>query len=753
MKSKSEKIGVFLLVTHKNERGRLIKTVFRDYIPVVHFDIDKPIERKLAAIGLVERGLCNQGVAGKICGFHRNTIRDILKTKQILGLEAVLKDDRGHKKPYKYVNKILSHIKNLLRKNPDWTDEKIADQATQDLAEEISRSAVARIRTENKNIPPMFPSKKELMDEAKMAESIEKEHADERQLWLAFHDEPELKEKADEFSQDPPPQGEGALQRELIEQLQRGKDCCFAGGLMHHLFLEEIGFEELTALFPFQPGAVYQSAGILATLYHMINQGIQSIEALKLVNACEFGVLLGCHRIADKATIRDHLDKMAELNLSSGLIEEFARRLLEKGRIDREVFFIDGHFLPYYGLSVIAKGYFTVRRHAMKGNELYAITDIQGRPLFFITESNEIDFRPIIARSAEMLKDLGITRPVLVFDRGGYGLNFFQELDKDADFVTWSKHLNEKSLQKIPLESFDIGLVCREKKFLVAEKEWTVSESIQTAKKDGRQTPVSMKLRLIVLHDVETERRLGIFTNNTTKPAYDIAYYMLQRWGKSENFFKETMAKFYLNYHPGYDIEELEKQPLVENPDLGITKKAIKVLKSEVQSLEKEILVAEAKFTKRNDKRLTNKIAKLNNTLNEKKGDFYRLEQTLSSLPDKVCILEILKGKAMSRCDLEKKKLYDVMQFMAFHSRERLLEIFRDCYNDKRDIKTVLDMITTTPGIVKLVGNTLMVILRWIESKKHRQAAKKLCRALNQKGISMVGGLNVKLSFHMARFP
>jgi hypothetical protein len=25
------------------------------------------------------------------------------------------------------------------------------------------------------------------------------------------------------------------------------------------------------------------------------------------------------------------------------------------------------------------------------------------------------------------------------------------------------------------------------------------------------------------------------------------------------------------------------------------------------------------------------------------------------------------------------------MQFMAYHSRERLVDIFRDCYNDHRD--------------------------------------------------------------------
>jgi hypothetical protein len=62
----------------------------------------------------------------------------------------------------------------------------------------------------------------------------------------------------------------------------------------------------------------------------------------------------------------------------------FAQVLLKRNFIDPEVFFIVGYFLPYYGLNVIAKGYFTVRRLAMQGNELYAITDLQGRPLITI---------------------------------------------------------------------------------------------------------------------------------------------------------------------------------------------------------------------------------------------------------------------------------------------------------------------------------------------------------------------------------
>ena len=34
----------------------------------------------------------------------------------------------------------------------------------------------------------------------------------------------------------------------------------------------------------------------------------------------------------------------------------------------------------------------------------------------------------------------------------------------------------------------------------------------------------------------------------------------------------------------------------------------------------------------------------------------------------------------MNKAGLEKKKLYDLIQMIAFHSREYLIEIFRSCY-------------------------------------------------------------------------
>lgn len=750
--TKSEKFDDFFTLCSPDERNRKIKYIFMDRRPVVHFDINSPAERKIAVVHLIERGVCNIKTAGELCGFHRNTASKIIQAKKLLGIEAVLSDDRGLKKPYKYIDQVCSHIEQLLSEHPEWKDQDIAEQAGKDLHIEISRSAVARIRTGEEE-KPSLPAKAELFDMAKEAEAFEKEHLKQRQLWLNFDTEPELKQTAEECSKEFPPQPKFETQQTLIEQLQQGMKCSFAGGLMHHLFMQEIGFEEIMAPFLLRPGATYQSVDVMGTIFHSIAHGLPSIETLKLVNANEFGLLIGRSRTPDKKTLRECLGQMADQHLSGDLIDAFARRLLDQERIDREVFFIDGHFLPYYGLNVIAKGYFTVRRLAMKGNELYAITDLQGRPLFFITESNEIDFRPIIARSAEMLVDFGIDRPILVFDRGGYGIHFFKELDQTADFVTWAKYLSEKSLNSISDHSFSVGVFCGDNRFMVAEEKRTVAESIQTASNDGRKTPSSLEVRLVVLKDVDTGRRLGVFTNNTTKPAHDIAFYMLQRWGKSENVYKDLMATFNLNYHPGYDIKELEQQPFVDNPEIALIRKAIKVLKKEAQAIQDEILLTEAKLAKRNDKRNVEKASALEMSLANKKKDIAEFQQKISTLPDKVSIIEILKGRPMSRCDLEKKKLYDLMQFMAYHSRERLVELFQECYDDRRDIKKVLQMITRRPGLVKLVGQTLIVMLEWIENRKHRQAAKELCRKLNQLNIRMFGPLDLRLSFHVVRFP
>jgi len=755
MERYTEKINKHLLVIRQKDRNNhLIVSVFYDYIPVARFNHDKSEERKLAAVELVERGICNITTAAQISGFHRNTIPQFLVTKKTLGIKALVEENRGLKKPLKYSDAVRATIERLLAQHQDWSDQQIADQASEALDMDIHRNGVARIRVSkaSANNDEVGFSKDRLLELSNIAVQIDHEKNDHRQLELNFQADDQFQQKKEQLEQLAPLQSTHKTEQHLIARLQHGQRSPVAGSFMHHLFLNEISYEQLLDCLPVISGNTYQHRDILATIYFSIANGLKSIESLKLINPQDFGCVLGMDRSPDKDVMRKKLHDLSERNYSEPLIDGFARLLLENQRIDDEVFFIDGHFLPYYGLHVIAKGYYTVRRLAMKGNELYVISDLNGRPLFSITESNDVDFRPIILRAADKLIELGINRPILTFDRGGYGIRFFSELDAKADFVTWAKYLSDQQLAQISEDCFKSGLALNNKRYLVAEQMREVSESIQTARKEGRDRPLTMPLRLVVLENIDTGERMGVYSNNKDKPASYLAYYMLNRWGDSENLYKELMSKFNLNYHPGYDIEELEHQPFVDNPDIALIKEAIQILQQEIDQLVINQHDVNNRLRHRADKRLTKKLSNIVTELEEKQQEQRNFEAKLQSLPEKVSIVALLKGKKMSRCDLEKKKLYDLMQFMVLHSYERLEDLFRLYYQDKRDIKPVLRMITNQAGYLKLIGDTLIVLLDRIDRTKHRLAAEQLCHQLNQMNMELKGRVKMKLYFYLSKF-
>jgi transposase len=746
---KTERIKQFSIWTQQNHRGQLTTTVYSKYQPIVQFDPDNSKERRLAAVELVELGYCNHKTAGEICGFHRNTVSKLLRTKRLLGIEALFEDDRGPKTPWKYVGEIRDTIKNLLQAYPKWGDQQIADEAAKQLEISISRSSVARIRTEKEDFCIEKPTRHDLEELAKIADQIDLKQYDEQQLSFNFDADANFKKKAEEFAKEESPAPKTQTGQACLERLKEGQRNVFAGMLFHHLFLNHVNF---SAAFDSLPCAhnTYDHDELFEAIYFGLHIGLRSIEAHKLVNSQDLGLLLGRTRCPDEASIRRRLKQIAEYRPAEHLIDYFANLFLTLGFIDREVFFIDGHFLPYYGLQALSKGYYTVRRLAMKGNEIYVVSDLGGKPLLFITEGCQIDFRPIIERAAEKLITLGIPRPLLVFDRGGYGVHFFSQLINKADFVTWAKYLKKEELEEL---EYTCCVKFNEKKYLIAEKQKVIREAVSTAQKEGRQTPASLEVRMVVFKELDEGIPVAIYTSDQKKPSGDIAYYMLSRWGDSENFFKEILSLYNFNYHPGYDIKELEEQPLVDNPAVKTIKKTIKGIKEKLGKLVFEKHSTENKLNKRKDIRLDKKLIQLQEEINKFNHELDNFTVKLKEIPEKISIKEVLQGTPMNTVDLEKKKIYDLIQMIAFHSREHLVQLFRSCYKDMRDIKQVLTMITKLPGYVKLMGKTLIVLLDWIQDKTHREAAIEFCHLINRMSPKLKGRMEFNLFFHVSKIP
>ncbi len=758
----SRRVKDFLVMSkeeHRPLRGdRVHCQVFFKYIPVASFyEKDLP-SQKIAAMQLVELCLANIIDAAEVVGLHRNTISQFLQLKQEVGISRAIQDDRGRKEPIHYTDEIKAHIIKLTENNPDWTDSEIAKQAAKDLKTRVSRQAVARIRIRHlepfNSLSP--PSKKELMAVEAMARRMEQQVRQKVQLEFDFENRPEVKEKVEEIQNEPSLEVNCAIDAKALCQLQEGVATPHAGLLLYHTFLCELNFSNIFKGIEL-PGE-YQSGEIFLSLFFGLEHRLQSIEAHKLVNASELGPLFGMPRSPDPITIRSCLEDIAEQNIADSLIDKFALQVLQMGAINPEVFFIDGHFLPYYGLSLLAKGYHTVRRQVLKGNEIYVVSDMNKRPLMFITEGCEIDFRPIIDRTADKIIGYGIDRPLLVFDRGGYGIHFFSELSVKADFVTWGKYIRDEELSSIADEQFTVGFRFRDKCYEMAEITKELVESADTAKKEGRDERSRIKARMIVIRTIddksgeEVGKRLSVITCNQDREKWEIAYYMLNRWGKSENFFKEIMAIFKFNYHPGYAIEEMDQQPLFDNPEVSIIRSAIKALTKEIKILEGESAILQLEYQNNKKKRLLNKINKLEEKKQEKIKDKEGLEKKLHELPEKVS-LETLFSKPMSHCDLEKKRLYDLIQIIAYHARERLADEFHPCYNRTQDLKQILDKVTNRGGYVRAIGSTLVILLDWIEKRSHREAAKELCQRINRLGITMQGRLPLRLHFAISNSP
>src|SRR5437899_1413259 len=98
------------------------------------------------------------------------------------------------------------------------------------------------------------------------------------------------------------------------------------------------------------------------------------------------------------------------------------------------------------------------------------------------------------------------------------------------------------------------------------------------------------KIRAVVIESGRDKKRAAIYTNGTAEElgAERIVQLICRRWGE-ENAIKELLHKHLINYTPGYVREELEEQPLVENPELRERKKQRAGLVSELNRLKIEL--------------------------------------------------------------------------------------------------------------------------------------------------------------------
>ena len=638
---------------------------------------------------------------------NRNTVSKLVKTKRLLGMRYILENNRGPKAPWKLVDDIVRQIDRSVKEQPDLKNKQIVS-ALKEAGFEISETSVRRVR--NRHRPRSLKEElasppSSLLQMARIARRIEKYDLPHQQMQI-FQEE--LGPDPDPYDYPHPTTTSEAT---YLELLRRGQRCKYVGGLLYNPILNRLHFnsiiEAIYAEFYDQQKTGYPLAAIFQTLFYMLFFHFPSIESLKKANRLDYGILIGQQRLPAPKVIHRALNQLRGRNRSSKLMKEFACGFVRNNLIEVGLLYFDEHFLPYYGIEHIPAGFFSQRRLAIGGNHQFWAHDREGRPFFVITTTARLKLRDMIPNLIQRAQEItGRKKLTVVFDRGGYDIKLFETINKykTVTFITWAKYLTKGTLDQVPegeYQDFSVTTAKGQVKYRLYDTTRTIKEG-RTKSNRGRKLK-RLKVRMIVLWRLATNKKSAIYTNDFGSPKEQLAKPIARRWGAQENIFQKMMRRYNLNYHPGYYLEELIDQPLVDNPQVKKLKKTIKKLKLSIV---------------REKSNLATHLLDLKNV--NISVERYRQRQVK------------LLGKKLSQFDLEKKKIYDVIQIAAYNSEQMLLDLLKKHYHNKRDIEQILDKIINHGGSIKLYNGKLYVLLDPIATPRYRRAAVGLCQEINQ---------------------
>jgi transposase len=157
----------------------------------------------------------------------------------------------------------------------------------------------------------------------------------------------------------------------------------YAGAMLLHPFLCELGVDQVLGALSPATARRYDAASVVLASSFAFALGAGSVEATKHLVVKDAGALIGLRTFPHLRTLRPRLSALADASDPLALQRSFAAAMLAADERPPEVFYVDDHFVTYWGQRPIAKGY-NVRRHlAEPGRDDTFVVDHSWRAICF----------------------------------------------------------------------------------------------------------------------------------------------------------------------------------------------------------------------------------------------------------------------------------------------------------------------------------------------------------------------------------
>lgn len=705
--------------------------------------------KRLAIVQLYRVGVGTQAVLSEAFGVHINSVAQYIGRFDREGTEGLIEQRRGPRRKWKVWPEIRKQILEIVVKEGEVDCEKIRKKLAQ-CGVRVSRRSIREVLKENG-----------FLDEEREGGSGEEEEPrglfdegiDDEQFVFDFRSSrlPENDYRLDGFqsrgSGKAPRETSSGIrrqysraQREYLDHLEEGDYNAYAGGLLFTALIEKYSFLSILKRMieiPHHEG--YSLEQMCLTLMYLDIFGYRSIEDYKRAYAEEFGVLIGRSNSPRPKCIRRFLHRVRKLGIGERLIDEFATEYLGSGIAEWGVLYIDGHFMPYYGLFSIMKGWHGVRQKGMKGSYNFLGVDEHFTPWLFLVRSAMEDLLQKIPQIVEKAREIGrkvgigeerLERLVVIFDREGYSAELYRLLDgrepgtRRVLFISWAKYM-DKWVYQIPEQKFEktveiIYEVRKPQKIRYHETERMMS-------KYG-------KVRAIVIQSEMEIRRVAIYTNAQEEElgSEKVVQFMCRRWGE-ENLIKELMHKHRIDYTPGYVRELLSDQPLVANPQVQELKLKKAHLTAELSRLKLALADSVIRTVHENGQKQNPREDQsvLLTDILRTEGAIKAVGEQIKGLPEKVPYPQVHEGKRLVQLNYEKKRFLDCIKVFGYNMEKKFCSVLLKYFERRKEVYSVLSMIVRRGGYIKLEGKTLKVRLRRFQNREVDYAARHLCEEVN----------------------
>ena len=699
--------------------------------------------QRVAVVGLYKSGIATQEELAKTFGIHTKSIYNYITVFEEEGMKGLIGERSGPKGSWKLTPEVRGKILLTVLKNNIKEYVGIQEELEKRWKIKVSIESIRQVLIEDGFIEERIKmdgigQQKEFLED-KENKQLEIEYLGETDKMpvMTEHIEDTVVNRGKDVEDD---ERKGlrhysSTERLYLDKLEQGEYNVYAGGLLLNPLLEQYNYlSTIKRTINIETYEGYCLEQLCLSLFYFDVFRFESIENFKTVYPEEFGVLISKLNSPSIFTLRRFLHKVRELKKGEELIEEFGKEYLKSGLVNCKVLYIDEHFLPYYGARVISMGWFTVRDRPLKGSCNFIANDEEFNPLIFLIRSASEDLiekiTEIIDKVKKLAKETGIDTKELtvIFDREGYSAELFRTLDGEEGnnkirFITWAKYA-DKWVNDFKEEEFKNKVTVKYKIQDCDEIKYFTTE---------RQMSKYGKIRTVVIESGRKNQRSAIYTNDWDSSPDRIIQLICRRWGQ-ENCIKTLKLRHLIDYHPGYVSEELEEQPLVDNPELEESRQRRANLTNQLHGFQLKLaekILNEGK-DETNLREFKQTEIEIFSEITIIKSQITLLNQEMDKLPKEVKFNEAHDGTRLCELDYEKKRFMDCIKVFAYHMENKMCEMLVNYYDKKKELWPALAMIIKRGAYIKLEQGKLTVKLRRFKNPEIDFAARRLCEDLNK---------------------